>query len=290
MQQRQLGPGGPLVGAIGLGTGPVSIPADRPSVQEVTRLLARAAELGVTLWDTADAYCQDESEAGYGERLCQQGLAALPADLRERIVIATKGGSIRPGGAWKQDGSPRHLQAAIDASLRALQTDAIDLWQLHAPDDKVPFADSMGAIAKARQQGKIKLVGLSNVSVAQVEEAMRIVPLASIQNRYAFDYREPEEDGVLEICRELGLAFLPYSPLGGQGDAKRLGESGPLATIAEEVGATPQQVVLAWMLHKYAKMIPIPGVSRIETLESSARAAGVTLSTEHVARLDGALP
>jgi aryl-alcohol dehydrogenase-like predicted oxidoreductase len=203
------------------------------------------------LWDTADAYCQDESEVGYGETLCQQALAALPTDLRERIVIATKGGTTRPGGRWEQDGSPEHLRAAIDASLKTLQADSLDLWQLHAADDKVPFADSIGAIAEAKQQGKIKLVGLSNVSAAQIDEAMQIVPLASVQNRYAFDHREPEENGVLEKCRELGLAFLPYSPLGGMGGAKAMGQSGAMAAIAQEIGASPQQVVLAWMLHKY---------------------------------------
>jgi aryl-alcohol dehydrogenase-like predicted oxidoreductase len=288
MQQRQLGPSGPSVGAIGLGTGPISIPDDRPSVQDVTRLLARAAELGVMLWDTADAYCKDDSEIGYGETLCQQALAALPNDLRERIVIATKGGSVRPGGAWEQDGRPEHLRPAIDASLKTLKTDCIDLWQLHTPDDKVPFAVSIGAIAEAKQQGKIKLVGLSNVSTAQIDEAMQIVPLASVQNRYAFDHRETEQNGVLAKCRELGLAFLPYSPLGGSGDAKTVGESGPLAAIAQEVGASPQQVVLAWMLHKYDRMIPIPGVSRMETLESSAGAADVALTKEQKARSDAA--
>ena len=143
MQQRQLGPDGPLVGAIGLGTGPFTIPKDRPLIGEVTRLLARAAELGVTLWDTADAYCWDDSEVGYGERLCQTACAALPRDLRERIVIATKGGTIRPGGRWESDGSPEHLKDAIEASLKALETDCIDLWQLHAPDEEVLFADSI---------------------------------------------------------------------------------------------------------------------------------------------------
>jgi aryl-alcohol dehydrogenase-like predicted oxidoreductase len=288
MQHRQLGADGPIVGAIGLGTGPISIPDDRPSVQDVTRLLARAAELGVTLWDTADAYCQDESEVGYGEQLCQQALAALPTDLRERIVIATKGGTIRPGGAWEQDGRPEHLRAAIEASLKALQTDCIDLWQLHAPDEKVPFANSIGAIAQAKQQGKIKLVGLSNVSAAQIDEAMKIVPLASVQNHYGFDHREPEGNGVLEKCRELDLAFLPYSPLGGMGGAKTVGQSGPLAAIAHEIGASPQQVILAWMLRKYEKLIPIPGVSRIKTLESSAKAADVVLTAEQIVQLDTA--
>ena len=288
MQQRQLGPNGPLVGAIGLGTAPITIPEDRPSVDSVVRLLAHAAEKGITLWDTADAYCIDDSEIGYGERLCHQALAALPGDLRERIVIATKGGATRPQGSWGQNGQPEYLLTAIDASLKALQTDCIDLWQLHTPDEKVPFADSMGAIAEAKRQGKIKLVGLSNVSAAQIDEAMQIVPIASVQNRYGFGYREPESDGVLEKCRKKGLAFLPYSPLGGMSGAKAMGQGGVLAEIAQEVGASPQQVVLAWLLHTYEMMVPIPGISRIETLESSARAANILLTTEQFARLDKA--
>src|SRR5687768_17509475 len=129
MNQRQLGPSGLSVGAIGFGSGPIAIPENRPSQTEVTRLMARAAELGVTLWDTADAYCQDDSEMGYGERICQAAKAALPSDLRDRVVIATKGGTIRPGGSWSQDGRPDYLSGAIDASLKALQTDCIDLWQ-----------------------------------------------------------------------------------------------------------------------------------------------------------------
>lgn len=288
MQQRKLGPDGPTVGVIGLGTGPIAIPDGRPSVKEVTQLLARAAELGVTLWDTAGAYCRDDSEIGYGERLCQSALAALPAELRERIVTATKGGTVRPEGRWEQDGRPEHLRAAIDASLKALQTDSIELWQLHAPDSKIPFADSIGAIAEANRQGKIKLVGLSNVSAAQIDEAMQIVPIASVQNRFAFDHREPEENGVLEKCRELGLAFLPYSPLGGTGGAKEIGKSGAVSQIAQEIGASPQQIVLAWMLHKYENMIPIPGVSRMSTLEDCAQAAKVTLTSQQMTQLNQA--
>jgi aryl-alcohol dehydrogenase-like predicted oxidoreductase len=130
----------------------------------------------------------------------------LPAELRERVVVATKGGTIRPDNRWERDASPKYLKSAIDASLRALQTDCIDLWQLHAPDGKTPFAESIGAISEAKQEGKIRLVGLSNVSAAQIEEAAAIVPLATIQNHYSFHSRNPEHDGVLVKCRQLGLA------------------------------------------------------------------------------------
>jgi aryl-alcohol dehydrogenase-like predicted oxidoreductase len=288
MQQRQLGPQGPSVGAIGFGTGPLTIPSHRPSLEDAVRVLSRAATLGVTLWDTADAYCKDETDMGYGDYLCQKAFAALPAELRERTIVATKGGTVRPDNGWERNARPEYLKSAIDASLHALQTDCIDLWQLHAPDGKTPFADSIGAIAEAKQQGKIRLVGLSNVSAAQIEEAVAIVPLATIQNSYSFHYRGPEQDGVLDKCRELGLALLPYSPLGGMNDAKNLGVTGVLADVAEELNASPHQTVITWLLHKYDRMIPIPGMSRIESLEDSAKASGISLSEEQREKLDAA--
>jgi aryl-alcohol dehydrogenase-like predicted oxidoreductase len=288
MQQRTLGPDGPAVGAIGLGTGPIAAFANRPTPTDSVRVLARAAEVGVTLWDTADAYCYDESEIGYGERIVAQARAALPADLRERIVVATKGGTIRPEGRWEQDGRPEHLRAAVDASLRALQTDCIDLYQLHAPDAKVPFADTIGAIAEAYNAGKIRRVGLSNVSPEQIDEAVAIVPIVCVQNQYSLGHRKPEQDGTLEKCRELSLAFLPYSPLGGVSGAKEMGHRSTLVDVAEESGASPQAVALAWLLSKYERIIPIPGVSRIETIEDSARAADLTLSNEQIKTLDAA--
>jgi aryl-alcohol dehydrogenase-like predicted oxidoreductase len=288
MHQRELGNEGLQVGAIGLGTGPMCVAGDRPSIEDATKVLTRAAEHGVTLWDTADAYSLDEGDFGYGERLVAQALRTLSAELRERVVIATKGGTVRPQGRWEQDGGPEYLRAAIDSSLRTLNVERIDLWQWHAPDTKVPFEDSIGAIAQAHQAGKIRLVGLSNVSAAQIETARQIVPISVIQNRYGFHHREPEEDGVLEKCRELGITFLPYSPLGGMSGASDLARNGVLSQIAAELGVSPQRVVLAWLLGKYEKMIPIPGVRRIETLEDSAGAADVVLSDEQQARLDAA--
>jgi aryl-alcohol dehydrogenase-like predicted oxidoreductase len=223
---------------------------------------------------------------GYGDYLCQKAFSALPCELRERVIVATKGGTIRPGNRWERDARPEYLKSAIDASLRALQTDCIDLWQLHAPDGRTPFADSIGAIAEAKQQGKIRLVGLSNVSASQIAEAAAIVPLASIQNSYSFHSRGPEQDGVLDKCREMELALLPYSPLGGMDDAKKLGQTGELAAIAQELNASPQQIVLAWLLHKYDRMIPIPGMSRIESLKNNVKATGIALTNEQVGKLN----
>jgi aryl-alcohol dehydrogenase-like predicted oxidoreductase len=286
MKIRQLGPDGLQVGAIGLGGMPMSVKKDRPSQQDAIRVLTRAAELGMTLWDTADAYCLDNSEAGHNERLFAAAFRQLPADLRTRVVLATKGGHVRPGGSWDTDGRPVHLRQALDASLQALNVDSIPLYQFHRPDPKVPFADSVGVLREAMDAGKIQFAGLSNVSVAQIEEAMSIVPITSVQNQFSPTHRAPEQDGVLEKCRELGLAFLPWSPLGGMSGAKGIGETGALAEIARELGISPQRVVLAWHLSKYERSIPIPGASRLESVEDSAHGGDIELSAEQIARLD----
>lgn len=286
MKQRQLGPNGPQVGAIGLGGMPLSVKADRPSQQEAVRLLTRAAELGMTLWDTADAYCLDDTESGHNERLFAAAYQALPADLKSKVVLATKGGHIRPGGAWVTDGRPEHLREALDASLKALGVDTIPLYQFHRPDPKVPFADSVGVLREALDAGKIQFAGLSNVSVAQIDEALQIVPITSVQNQFSPTHRAPEQDGVLEHCRQLGLAFLPWSPLGGMGGAKGIGDKGALTEIAAELGISPQRVVLAWHLSKYERSLPIPGASRIESVEDSAKGSDIDLTAEQVAKLD----
>jgi len=288
MHLRTLGTNGPAVGAIGLGTNPMASFTQRPSYEEAVALLVHAAEQGVTLWDAADAYCLDDTDIGYSEWICRDARNALPADLREQIVIATKGGTVRPEGGWEQDCSPAHLRDAIDASLIALQTDTIELYQMHRPDDKVPFADSIGALAEARQAGKIRHVGLSNVDGVQIAEAVAIVPIASVQNSYSLSNRQSEQNGALDKCRELGIAFLPFSPLGGVKGAKNVGGSGAVGEIAAEIGVSPQQVALAWLLVQYEMMIPIPGVTRFESIDDDAGAADVVLTAGQLERLAGA--
>ncbi|HEY3328994.1 MAG TPA: aldo/keto reductase [Capsulimonadaceae bacterium] len=287
MIQRQLGPNGLFVGAIGLGGMPMSITRERPAEADSVALLVRAADLGVTLWDTADAYCLDHTEIGHNERLFGKALLKLPPAVRSTIVVATKGGNTRPDGEWVHDGRPEHIRSAVDASLRALGVDSINLYQLHRVDENVPFADTVGAFAEARKAGKVKFVGLSNVTPAQIEEALKIVPIASVQNRLSPIDLSAESDGVLDKCREHGIAFLPYSPLGGMwGGAKEIGKQGELEAVSNEVKASAQQVVLAWLLSKYDRLIPIPGVSRVSSVENSAGAAFVLLNISQIARLD----
>jgi aryl-alcohol dehydrogenase-like predicted oxidoreductase len=267
---------------------PLSVKDDRPSENDAVQVLVRAAELGMTLWDTADAYCLNDTETGHNERLLAKGREALPADLREKLIIATKAGHVRPEGRWDRDGRPEHLRAALDASLKALNTDCIDLWQFHRPDPNVPFADSVGVFAEARAAGKARLIGLSNVSPEQIEEALKIVPIASVQNQFSPTHLAPERDGSLKKSREHGIAFLPWSPLGGIGGAKGIGESGPLAELSHELGVSPQRIVLAWLLSKYDGLIPIPGASRAQSVEDSAHGGEVQLSPEQIQKLDAA--
>jgi len=243
-------------------------PKDRAAAHAVLR---RAVELGINFIDTADSYGPEVDEM-----LIAEALHPYPAGL----VIGTKGGLLRPSPPrWDTDGRPEHLRRALEGSLRRLKLDRLDLYQLHAPDSKVPFADSVGALADAQRAGKIRHVGLSNVSVKQLEQARRIAPIVSVQNRYNLEDRAYES--VLLACEQLGIAFLPWYPLGA-GSALR---SAQVKRIAARINATPAQVLLAWLLAKSPVMLPIPGTASLAHLEENTAAAGLKLSPEDVAAL-----
>ena len=281
MPTRRLG--GLQVSAIGLGEMPMSL-AGRPDEARSVRTIHAALDAGVTLIDTADAYCIDESEVGHGERLVAKALAAWPGD-RDRVLVATKGGHTREGGEWGLDGRPEHLRQACEASLRALGVEAIGLYQFHRPDPKVPFAESVGAMAELKEAGKVRLVGLSNVSVDQIRQARQLVQVASVQNEFSPRFRRSE--GELAFCAAERIAFLPWSPLGGIGRGRDLGgRHRAFAEIAEAHGVSAQQVALAWQLAKAPVVIPIPGSSRPETITDSAAATRLRLSDDELARLD----
>ncbi len=283
MPTRRLG--GLQVSAIGLGEMPMSL-AGRPDEAQSVRTIHAALDAGVTLIDTADAYCIDETEVGHGERLVAKALAAWPGD-RDRVLVATKGGHTREGGEWDLDGRPEHLRQACEASLRALGVEAIGLYQFHRPDPKVPFAESVGAMAELKDAGKVRLVGLSNVSVDQIRQARQLVQVASVQNEFSPRFRRSE--GELAFCAAEGIAFLPWSPLGGIGRGRELGgRHRAFGEVAEAHGVSAQQVALAWQLAKAPAVIPIPGSSRPETITDSAAAAGLRLSDDELARLDRA--
>jgi aryl-alcohol dehydrogenase-like predicted oxidoreductase len=243
-------------------------PRDRAHVHRVFR---RAIELGVNFFDTADSY-----GPYVDEELIAEALHPYPKGL----VIGTKGGLVRPSPArWDEDGRPEHLRRAIDGSLERLKLERIDLYQLHAPDPRVPFMDSVGALADAQRAGKIRHIGLSNVDVAQLEEARKLVNVVSVQNEYNLGNRESER--VLERCEKLGIAFLPWYPLGA-GSVLR---SAKVKNIARRLQATPAQVAIAWLLAKSSVMLPIPGTASIAHLEENMRAAGLRLSAEDVRAL-----
>ena len=284
MQHRPLGD--TVVSAIGLGEMPLSIEG-RPGEDQAMRTVHASLDAGVTLIDTADAYCLNTGEHGHGERLVARALASYGADMSD-VVVATKGGHRRPGdGSWVVQGDPAYLKRACEASLKALGVDAIGLYQFHRPDPSVPYADSVGALADLLEEGKIRMAGVSNATAAQIDEAYGVLGgrLVSVQNEYSLRFRTSR--GELAHCQELGIAFIPWSPLGGIGNADELHREHPaFAEVAEELGVTPQQLTLAWMLAQGDRVLPIPGSSRPETASASAAAAEIVLSENMMRRLD----
>jgi len=284
MQQRPIGDR--TVSAIGLGEMPLSIEG-RPDRRQAIATIHASLDAGVTIIDTADAYSLGVQEHGHGEELVAEALAAYPGPTDD-VLVATKGGHRRPGdGSWTVHGDPAYVKEACEASLKRLGVEAIGLYQYHRPDPSVPWAESVGALADLLDEGKILMAGVSNATVAQIDEAQRVLGgrLVSVQNEFSPRFRSSE--GELEHCERLGIAFIPWSPLGGIGRADDMEKNHPaFAEVAAEVGASPQQVTLAWMLAKGSRVIPIPGSSRPETAVASAAAADVTLTAEQVGRLD----
>jgi pyridoxine 4-dehydrogenase len=239
---------------------------------EARAVLKRAVELGINLIDTADSYGPEVSE-----RLIGETLYPYPEDL----VLATKGGLLRDGpGQWRPDGRPEHLREACEGSLKRLKVDRIDLYQLHRIDSRVPAEESLGVLAELREEGKIHHVGLSEVSVEEIQRAQEIVPIVSVQNRYNLTDRGSED--VLDFCEREGIGFIPWFPL-ATGDLARPG--GPLDEIAARHDASPGQVALAWLLWRSPVMLPIPGTSSVEHLEENVAAASLDLGEEEFAAL-----
>ncbi|MGW7682524.1 aldo/keto reductase [Kribbella sp. NPDC054772] len=276
------------VSAIGLGGMPMSIEG-RPDEDRSIATIHAALDAGITLIDTADAYHLTATDDGHNETLIAKALASYGADT-SNVLVATKGGHLRPGdGSWTQDGSPKHLAAAAEASLKRLGVDAIGLYQFHRPDPKTPYEDSMGAIRDLLDAGKIRMAGISNANPSQIKQANEILGgrLVSVQNQFSPKFRSSEPE--LELCDSLGIAFLPWSPLGGISNAAELGAKYPaFQTLASELGVSPQKLTLAWMLAKSPYVIPIPGSSRPETIRDSYSAIDFTLTPDQVATLDAA--
>ena len=281
MQQRPLADR--TVGAIGLGAMPLSVEG-RPDEAQAVRTVHAALDAGVTLVDTADAYCLGADEVGHNERLLARALASWSGD-RDAVLVATKGGHTRPpDGSWALDGSRAHLRAACEASLTALGVEAIGLYQLHRPDPQVPWAESIGALEELRAEGKIQYVGVSNADPAQIREALALTPLAAVQNELSPRFRSSLPE--VELCAAQGVAFLPWSPLGGMSSAADLGSAhAAFGDVARERGVSPQQVCLAWLLAQAPVVVPIPGARRPASILDSVGAAELVLTDEELARL-----
>lgn len=270
--------------AIGLGCMPMSA-TGRPDEALSIKTIHAAIDAGVRVLDTADAYAIDDTEIGHNERLVARALAGRSED----VVVATKGGHVRRGTAWEVDGNPAYLRAACEASLRALGRETIDLYQLHRPDPKVPFAESVGTLKELKDEGKVAHVGLSNVTVAQLSEAEAIVDIASVQNELSLAYAAPLANGEVEGCAARGIAFLAWSPLGGMAAASEApGAVGPVRAAAERHGVSPQRVVLAWLLACSPTVMPIPGSRRPQTILDSIAAAELALDARELAAIDAA--
>jgi pyridoxine 4-dehydrogenase len=249
--------------------------------QEALKVLHRALELGINLIDTADSYGPEVSES-----LIAEALYPYPAGL----VIATKGGLVRPGpGQWVSDGRPEHLRAALEGSLRRLRLGRIDLYHLHRPDPNVPFEESVGALAKMQQEGKIRHIGLSNVTLDELTRAQRIVPIVSVENHYNLASRQSERmtvaesERMIDVCASQGIAFIPWAPLT---DGALAHPGGPLDGIARQHHAAPSQIALAWLLRRSPTMLPIPGTASVQHLEENVQGATIRLTDAEFGTID----
>jgi aryl-alcohol dehydrogenase-like predicted oxidoreductase len=277
------------VGAIGLGLMTFDQTGAQPRDQLADTVRA-ALDAGVTLFDTADAYGPGEQKGAAAQGENESLIASLLDELgvRDQVLLATKGGHVRTdGGGWETDSSEKHLVQAVDDSLRRLGVEQIALWQHHRPDPNVPYEDVVGTLQRIAESGKVRMIGLSNADPDQIRLAHKVLgdALVSVQNQFSPAFRSSRPE--IDVCEELGLAFLPWSPLGGLGDAKQLAEKHPaFAEVAERRGVSPQQVALAWELAQSPVVIPIPGAKRPQSIRDSAAAADLDLTAEELALLE----
>jgi aryl-alcohol dehydrogenase-like predicted oxidoreductase len=285
METRQIDKTGVFVSAIGLGGMPMSI-YDRPTESQSIGVIHRALDLGITFIDTADSYCKDESDKHHNERLIYKALQTYNGDA-SNVIIATKGGLMRPDQNWTRNGNPEHLSETIRVSFEVFGGEKpIDIWQYHAPDPKYTIEESLTAVKQAKEAGLIRFIGVSNFSVEEIKRARDVVDIVSVQNQYNPWYRQAESDGVLEYCEDEGLTFLPWSPFGGSRRHSNLEDFPTISKLAKEKGVSVYCIVLAWLRSKSPCILPIPGASKISSIEDTVRALDVKLSEEEVQRID----
>jgi len=281
--RRRLGRTGAAVYPIGLGAMPLSLEG-RPPPEQACEVIRAFVEGGGTLIDTANAYCIDNSEMGHNERLIRDCVRRL--GVRDRILIATKGGLTRPQGRWETDGRPAWIRASCEKSLQDLGVACIDLYQLHAVDPKVPFTETLGEMIRLREEGKIRWIGLSNVDAVQLQTALRQVEIASVQNRCHVMAARDLANGLVDLCGRLGVAYIAHSPVGGHHGHVELARRPLMQELAARHGCTPYAIALAWLLAQGDHVIPIPGASRVQSIRDSLAATRIRLDAGELARLD----
>ena len=271
------------VPAIGLGAMPLSL-ENHPDAQTAFAIIDAFIDAGGRFIDTANVYCTDDHNVGHNERLLAKALHRR--NDNEYIMVATKGGLRRPKGDWTVDASPEWLRQSCEKSLRDLDIDCHFLYQLHAPDPKVPLTESVGELAKLQSEGKIKHIGLSNVDMEQVQLALSVTSIMSVQNRCNVFERKSFNSGVIDFCSKNRISFIAHSPVGGHFQHRELSTDSTLVDIAASHSATPYQVMLVWLIMKSAAIMAIPGATRIQSITDSMAALKLELTKEEITRID----
>jgi aryl-alcohol dehydrogenase-like predicted oxidoreductase len=281
-KRRELGRTGIRVFPIGLGAMPLSLQG-RPDERTAISVIHAAIDAGVDFIDTANTYCLDDRDIGHNERLIAKALKTHPSG--SKITVATKGGMTRPAGSWGTDGRPAKLRAACEQSLKALEVETITLYQFHWPDGRVPFLESVGELARLKQEGKIRHVGLSNVTLEQLAAAQRIVRIESVQNECNPSRARDARSGFIRACAQQGISYIAYSPVGGHFGHRQLARQPVLARLARAHGVSPQGIALAWLLSLGENVLPIPGASKAASIIDSARSVSIALSSEELRQI-----
>lgn len=281
--KRQLGKTDIYVFPVGLGAMPLSIQG-RPSEEDSIKVIHASLDSGVNFIDTANVYCLDDNDIGHNEKIIYKALKLKNA--LDSVIVATKGGLIRPQGRWDVDARPKVLRESCEKSLKALNTDVITLYQLHAPDHKVPFESTIEELAKLKEEGKIKHIGLSNVSNKELSIAQKIVRIESVQNRCSPFYKKDFKNGLVELCKEQNVSYLPYSPVGGGYSHKKVTEYEVFKKLSSKYNTSPYCIILSWLLSKGEHIIPIPGASKINSATDSPKAVNIELDNEDIKIID----
>ncbi|QBQ54524.1 aldo/keto reductase [Nitrosococcus wardiae] len=281
--KRELDGTGYQLYAIGLGAMPLSI-AGRPEKKNAMEVIRAFVENGGNFIDTANVYCLDDGELGHNERLIHSTLT--PLGVRNEVLVATKGGLRRPRGEWVVDAHPEWLRTSCEQSLQDLHCEIIDLYYLHAPDPNIPFEESLGMLIRLKEEGKIRHLGLSNIDSRQLELALSQVPIAAVQNRCHPFHKQDFQSGLVDLCQNRGISYIPYSPVGGRRHHERLATQPLFQALSEKYQASPYQITLAWLLQKGEHVLPIPGASKIASVQSSMGAVKVQLETEDREAID----